>query len=580
MAMQYDSAPPQPNATPATAGSAPRHPAFSAAIIAPIICLLAMFAWRFDPNRDQRLVNGCWLAALLLWATYIRALDGQRTGGLRLRRRDAWPLLALLAVFVPAWLPFYRNWRWAYTGDTLGYYSMQWTVAVKGPYQNVLSVRGLDDHFTYLVTIAYGVLMYLFDATLFWHRASLLLMSCLAMAVIYLWFVTVVGRAWAFAVVLGMALNYVWIWCTYSSYGKSDSFIFGFATLIFGTTIWRHPERFFPWMCCGITGGLALFFEQTAWAEVAAVNAVLGLTAIRQRRFAALAVLVVSFLLAAIPLLLQWPVFFKMNAGQADSVFTLEYLRRIFLDTFFQPYESPLFGLGVQGPFFPEPLGTSYLCGVTLAAASTMAPIRRALRIPPVAPVILALVLWETVLMTLTNNGYFQPSMKRTYHLIPLQMFLALLPYQALVGLAQPRPRLHAAAVAIVVAVFAAYGVNNARLLLWPAPGIYGDNVFDAMIEVRQRFPERSVVLFSSRERMPEWVAGYHEWYQVNDTVRVESAFSAETLAAACHAKALVCYEPDYDDDRIATMFGDRYVAVRVLPLLNTHHARCLECGG
>src|SRR5689334_7990489 len=104
----------------------------------------------------------------------------------------------------------------------------------------------------------------------------------------------------------------------------------------------------------------------------------------------------------------------------------------------------------------------------------------------------------------------------------------------------------------------------------------------DAMIEMRQRFPEQRVVLFSSREHMPEWVLGpgtlMTRAYHLQDTVAVQPRLTADELRTACAARATVCYEPNFDAAAFDDMVGPARPCLHPLDLLNTNEARCFRC--
>src|SRR5262249_30669144 len=158
-----------------------------------------------------------------------------------------------------------------------------------------------------------------------------------------------------------------------------------FVTLILGLKIWRDPDRLGLWMLCGLVGGTSLFFTQTAWSVVAITGAVLGVRGLLTRRFGALAVYGVSFLLVAIPILLQFHDFLHMTTHGALPVGEGAYLAHIFKAIFSLPYEWTRYNIGVQGAFLHWPLGPLYLVGTGLSLLALIPPLRRALRVPPVA---------------------------------------------------------------------------------------------------------------------------------------------------------------------------------------------------
>src|SRR5579862_29859 len=386
----------------------------------------------FAPEHRQLLVDGLWIVALVLWCANVRQLDAGPLLTARPQRRDLLLLGLILVIFVAGWLPFYDNWRWAYTADSLVWYTFARSVARGAFSRNLLSVHGVDDHFTYLHSLASNALLFVFPPRLLWHRIGKLIVSCGSLAAIFAYFTLSLGRWWAAAVVVCTAVNYVWLWFSYVSYGHIDSFIFYFGTLALATLIWRAPQRLGQWMWCGLVGGTALFFTQTSWSAVAAVGVVLVGLALMTRRITAAAVYAVSFLLAATPVLLQLQDWLSMAVQQARSLYTWDYLRSIFSDLVWLPYAWDYCRIGIQGAFLRWPLGPLYVLGLALATVSLLPFLRRRLRVPPVARVLLALWLWDVVLLTATNNANPQPSTKRAYNLIPLQVFFGLLPLYTL----------------------------------------------------------------------------------------------------------------------------------------------------
>ena len=543
---------------------------------------LGLFCKLFHPGVDQRWVDGLWLLALLLWVIEVRYLAGGSLPVPRVAWEDAWPIGALLLLLAAAWLPFFDNWRWAYTGDSVAWFGVGASPAVHGLSQNILSLRGVDNNFTYLHGLAFNGLLFVFGPTLFWHRVGKLIVSCLSLATIYAFFTRMIGRWWAAAVVVCVACNYVWLWFSYVSYAHIDSYIFYFSTLILAHMIWRQPDQLGLWMLLGLIGGLSMFFTQTSWSAVVAVGVVLGVYALVSRRFIPLAVYAVSFLLVVIPILLQFSDLLSMTTRQAKSIYEWGYLGRIFSAIMWLPYRSGINGLGVHGAFLRLPLGALYLVGVPVAALTFLPPVRRLLRLPVVAPLVLGLLLWDAVLMALTNNAYGEPSTKRCYSLIPLQVFLALLPVYAVHTWLAGWKWLGRGAIGITAAVMGASAVANLLVIIYPTFALYGVNVFDAMIELRQRFPERRVVLFSSRSEIVKELLRpdgfYSQSYHLRDTVSSQHKFTPEALQSACDVHAIICYEPNPDAAVMDAMLASMPERVRQFPILNANEVRCLEC--
>jgi hypothetical protein len=546
-----------------------------------VIAALVAFLWLFDTSRNQPLVDGLWALALILWVRDVKARSRGPLIGVRPQWGDILPVAVILPVFAAAWLPFYDNWRWAYTGDSFGVFCSGYWLAKNGLTQNILSVHGIDNSFTVLWGVAYNALMMVFGPTLFWHRCGNLIMSCLALASIYTFFALVVGRYWGVAIMLATAINYVWLWFTYVSYGKIDSFIFYFLTLSFATLAWRRPDRLGVWMWCGLTGGLSLFFTPTAWSGVIFASVGLGVFALVTRRFGALAVFAVSFVVMAVPILQELPWFITMTRQQTQQALEWSYVAHIFRTIVLLPYDSPICRLGVNGAFLRWPLGFLYFGGIGLAALATIPPLRRWLRVPAIAPTLLALLLWDAVLLSLTNKGYADPSQKRVYNLIPLQVFFALVPAYVLYAWSA-RARWGRRAVAVLVAaMLAVYARTNLWLIIFPEPAVYGLNVFDGIIELRQRFPERRVLLMTQREGLRaafEADGIYQTAYKILDNLTFEQTFADSTVAHACAQHAVLCYEPAFDQERMQPLLDSHRSTLEPFPLLNSVELVCYEC--
>jgi hypothetical protein len=524
---------------------------------APIAITLAIvFAWLFDPFTLRWWVDAIWLAAVAVWSGTVWTL---RTRGARWQPRNAIPLAILLVIFCAAWLPFFDNWRWAFTADSVAWFEVPYNAGRDGIHQSLLSVRGVDDNFTYLHSIVPNAPMLLIEPNMFWHRVGKLMVSVAALASIYLFFALTIGRAWALAVAFAVATNYVWIWFSYVSYGHVASHVVAFLSLAFATMTWRAPGNPVTWLACGLIGGLSLFFTQTAWAEVAAVGVALTVGAARLRRPDLWAIYAVAFLLIALPYGLQWEEVRAMFARNAAGSVPVDaaYWWRIFQEILVLPLTSVTHDLGVDGGFMRPPLDSLYVAGAVLALLGVHPRLRRALRIPAVAPVVLALLLLDAVLMTFTNNAYGNISTKRAYHLIPYFLFLALLPFMVVQMRARgwwSRGAWALAAGALAVSVAA-----NVRLIITPPRGIYGFTVFDGLIELRQRFPHQLVTLFTSRG--PEFAnvvlspeSAVAREYKVTDIVVLEERIDAAGLADACASQALLCYEPEFDEEAFTSM--------------------------
>lgn len=544
--------------------------------LAVLIGSLAGFVVHFQPYVSQWLVDGLWLLAIALWVFEVRQVAGTPFLDLHVTRPQVAPIAALIGIFAVAWLPFYDNWRWAYTGDSIGEYAGVVNFA-RQP-QNILSIHGVDDTITWLHLLTYNCFMFLFEPTFFWHRAGKLLISCCALAAIYTYFTLVLGRWWALALAACVVTNYVWLWFSYVSYEFIDSYVFYFLSLAVAQLIWWHPDRLGLWMLCGLVGGLSLFFSQPAWSAVAAVGLVLGVFALKTCRLTALVLYAISFLLVGVPIFLQ-----GIPGNRAARLFLdWTYLRSVFMQVLRLPYTSTFRHIGILEGFLRWPLSELYVVGAVVAGLGAVPLLRRKLRLPPVAPVLLALLLWDAVLLTLTNNGYGTPSSKRAYNLIPLQLFFALLPFYLLFAWCKGQRVLRAAAGIVTGAAMCVYAVGSLSVILHPIPHLYGDNSLDGLIELRQRFADRKVVFFTSREvyvrdLVPKGF--FDNTYHLMDQVVLESDFSDAAVDRACASRSILCTEPAFESERfdqLSRRSGDGFTPFE---LLNSSSLVCYECG-
>lgn len=546
-----------------------------------ILALTGWFVWKFEPLKSQKLVDLAWPTVLALWLLEIRHLN-RGSFGLRVARRDWRALALLLAVFCAAWLPFYRNWRWAQTGDSIVWFSFAERSAINPVLEkSALSVHGPDDNSTFLSDLAMNVPMLLVRPTFFWHRVGKLLVTCVSIGALYAYFALILGARWAFLPLLCIVTNYVWIRYSYVSDHLIGSYTLSYLTLLFATLVWRRPHDSAPWTLCGLVGGLSLFFAQSAWADVAAVGVVLGVRCLLTRRFAFGFGYAASFVLGGLPVLLQWRDMIAMSAHQAKALFEPHYLMRIFLSILRAPLWSPINIWGGRGAVLPWPYGWLYVGGAALALIAAIPPIRRALRLPAAAPILLVLLLWNAVLMTLTNNAYADPSLKRTVHLIPIQVFLAVFPVFALASWFSARAALRPLAWAVLAAVVLTYPPLNVRIINRAGLAMYGDTPTDGLVELRQRFPDRRVRLASRmRDTVQQLKPGdfLDASYDVLRNLTVDPRPSAAFVIDACANREVLCRELRPLDLDVSAVLRDHSASLQRFPLLNATEMVCYEC--
>jgi hypothetical protein len=181
----------------------------------------------------------------------------------------------------------------------------------------------------------------------------------------------------------------------------------------------------------------------------------------------------------------------------------------------------------------------------------------------------------------LTNKGYGQFSHKRSYNLLPLQIFFSFVPAVSLYAWTERWTWLRRATVGLVAAAMAIYAFTNFRLIINPPAEMYGGNVFDGLIEVRQRFPERRVFLVTSRDGVVENLSPdglFQIAYRITDHLTIRRSFSDETIDEACAQHALICYQSNADQERMAPLLARHRARLKRLPLLNSYELACEDC--
>lgn len=550
-----------------------------------VVVALAFFLRSFDWHEPQY-SDALWFGAIVLWAAAVCLWPPQKDTAWPWRAGDFLPLLIFLPIFAAVWLPFYDDWRWAFTGDSFGIFTVGYWFGKDGPPDSLLSVHGIDNFYTRLWELGYNWLMWVVEPTLFWHRVGQLLMACLGLSSIFAFYCLVLGRWWALAIVLATATNYLFVWISFISYQRTDSFVFYYLTLIAGLLLWRTPERLGVWLLAGLTGGLSTLFTPVVWGAVGWVALIFGSIALLRRRFAGVAVYAVSFLLTSMPIWLELPWMIEMlqkqaiaqDAQSAVVLPSVAYLWGVFRTIVWSGFDSPIHQLGAAGAFLRFPLGHLYVGGLALAAVACVPWLRRRLRLPATAPVLLLLLLADAALFAVTNKGYGLPSHKRFYNLIPLQVFFAVLPlYTANVWLrAYDRLRLIPLLTTAAIACAAYIGLD---LIRHPAPHIYGHNTFDGLIEIRQRLPDFDVVLFSRRPIGQDLAPGslFDQAYGISQRLTLTSTLTREELPDLCQRHVLLCHETiSVADDMAALMAGQQHW--QEVKLLNSFEVRCHRC--
>jgi hypothetical protein len=540
--------------------------------------LLLVFVRTFNPGVNGWLVNLSWLAALAVWSFGI-CLQDRAPRIPAFDSKYVWPILFFVPVFAALWLPFYDNWRWMNAGDSLGWFGLPSDAAKHGLARSILSANGVFGLFTYTEVIVVNAFMFIFAPTLFWHRVGNFVISTLSLLAIYSFFSLVLRFPWALAVVIATAATWHWQIMSHFSWNHIDSFIFAYLTLTAFTLILRDPERRTRWLALGVVGGLSLFFTATAWAEVAACGVAIGVWALYRRKVVPLAIAGATFLIAGLPMLLQLPQFLGAARAQTRIAWDWTYLSRIFRSILWLPAGRNLAAIGFNDAFASRPCGDFYFVGLGIAALSIVPWVRRRFQLPPAAFGLLCLFLAEAALMALTNNQYGSPSCKRTYHLIPLQAFFALLPLYTFAMALRAWSFGYRAVTATAFLAVGIYVVVSASLLIYPTR--FGGNVYDGLVQVHQRFPDRKVLVFSPQPWIGADLANpntiINQVYHVGETVAATGTIDDDLVGATCSAGTMLC---EYMQPGTAQQFGRATAGhkLRKVDLNAVEELQCFEC--
>ena len=545
-----------------------------------LLALVVIFAATFDPEVNRWFVNFTWLAALGIWAGIVWRSDGPSPAS-RLKGKYVWPFLLFVPVFAAVWLPFYDNWRWVQAGDTIGWYGLPEAAARYGLPRSLLSVHGIGDLFTYTQLMVDNFLMFIFEPTFFWHRASNFTISVLALLAIYTFFSLHLEYLWPLAIVVTTAATFNWQNISHISFNHIDSFIYAYGALTALTLVLRDPSRRSRWLGLGLVAGLSLFFTQTAWAEVTACALVLGPWALYKRHYLPLGICALSFLVAGLPMLLQFPGLLHQATTQTQVLWDWGYVSTIFRLILMLPVGRDWGAVDWNGAFAGWPSGQFYIAGLIVAALCIVPAVRLRLRLPAAVVGLLFLFLAEAVLMTITNNANSNPSPKRTYHLIPLQAFFGLLPFYTVAVAVRSRPLLYRSAAAAAFAAVLAYTLASASLFVYPERFRFGGNVIDGIVQMRQRFSDRKVLVFAPQESFKtalEDPAGiFNQGYHVAETVSVTRTIDPSVVDAACTAQVILCYcmQPENREQFERAASGRK---LRKIDVYATVELQCFEC--
>jgi len=550
-----------------------------------VTVLLAVFAVYFNPARRQPLVEWLYYGSVLVWMLAIRVCYGTvwRRGTFGLL--DAVLLGAFLVVFSACWIPYYDDWRWAYTGDSLGYVGlgMQWA---RGHVQRsfLSAAGGIDNWLTWTQSIAFNWPMLIFEPSFFWHRMGKLFVSLGALAAIYVYLQQVVGRWWALAVVVLLGSNYYWLWVSHVSYEHLDSQIFAYLVLAVFVSIWREPQRYTAWALAGVISGVALFFSRVGWGELVVVGLLLsGYAAVRGHWYGLL-IYGISGLIAGLPMIMQLAEVYRggmqavrlESGGHQSFAHSLKIMRMILE----WPPWQPSFNAGLSGPVFQLPFSYSYLAGGALALLAGIPPLARWLRIPRAVFWIALLLAWEVALLGVTNGRYASPSQNRVYHIVPLQIVLACVPFMLLYNWLRRWLVTRWLVVGLSAASVVVWCYFNAQVLAKPRWRVFGQNTYDGTIEAVQKFGA-PIVVFTLRPDHGHSLQNPNEMvnvnYRLHEKVAVSNDYTPQGVREACEYSPVICYELFPEHKKIMEQVLTQ-VPHEPLELVGTDELRCVRC--
>jgi hypothetical protein len=487
---------------------------------------LAYFLAFFRPASWKPSVDAAWaLAVAGLVAAFWRA-DTPSLPGLR---HPYW----LYALYVAAFLPFATDWRWAMTGDSLGWAFGGLSIAAHGPDRSLLSGNGVAQ-FGYLQMTLHNAFMLLVAPTLFWHRAGQIVVGLLAVVAVYTVGARLVSPLFGALVAACSSSISVMIVHTYCSYPLVDGIACGQAILAVGLWVRRDPESRRAWLALGFLSGFMLFLTPTAWFMALCVWTWLGLQAVARRWSRAnLTIAVAVALISGLPMLLQWS---QGHGGQLFSLvekpaWTVEKALRLFREAASIPFASSVEVAGAFGPQLPPGFRWLFPLGMVITPLFG--------RRFPGSRLLACFYLVHVVILSFAQGPYAEVSVKRALVLIPMATYFVFLPFHRYLRSLPP--------VLLLIAIWAAFGIYDVTARM--RPGRTGYNLFDGIVEAHQRFRDVPVCVVMPRDpRSAGFARGsqldrlYGLWPHVQHV--------REVTDAACGR--LLCYSPQADSIDLA----------------------------
>lgn len=506
---------------------------------------LLYFLLRFDQGIFRPSVDIAWVIALAAWLTAVWRRSPPETEPLR---HPYW----FYALYALALIPFATDWRWAMTGDSSGWASVGILMAENGPAKSLLSVQGVAQ-FTYTQSCLHNLFMWLVAPTLFWHRFGQIMVGVACLAAMFTVYGRLVNRWFGLAVATCAMTTSVMIVHTYCSYPLIDAIFIGHTMWAAGLWIRRDPDARLAWIALGAATGTMFYLTANGWIMAVCVWGWLLPQALWRRWSPPQVILAgLTALLIAAPVLVQ------ILRGEAANMFSLvenpgytaAKLRQFLYEAATFPVLSQLQSAGAFGPQLPPGFRWLFVAGVLVA------PLLGS-RFFPGARLVLYVLLVNIAFIAFSQGPYANVSVKRALMLIPMATYFALIPFHRLLR--------HWAAALIVIAAWSSFGV--ADLVYRMQPGRTGYTFLDGIVEAGQRFGERPVCIYLSRDNWSEEFAKgglFDRLYNLHPRLRQVSDVHDPQCAE------VLCYCPQIDTQLSLANLG--YAEV---PMLNTVELRC-----
>ena len=507
------------------------------------IALLAYFAAYFKEWQWQPTVDAAWLAAVMLWIVGLWSAQRSRAP------RVPHPLW-FYALYVAVLVPFATDWRWAMTGDSMGWASAGVQLAEHGPTKSLLSLHGVAQ-FGYGQQAVHNVFMVLFQPTLFWHRCGQIMVGVASLAAIVAAYGRLVAPRFGLLVAACAMSTSVMIVHTMCSYPLVDAIAGESAVLAAGLWVRQDPTARRAWLVLGLFTGLLAHLTPNGLSMGVCVWLWLGPQALFRRW--PLSNLIAALGCAAIVAL---PVVIQFASGQgaemaslnANPNYSVDRVLNFFREALTIPFSSHNEVAGAFGPQLPPYFRWVFVVGILVTPLLG--------RYFPGAALIAAFFVIHAVLMAFTQGSYPSVSVKRALVLIPMATYFVFIPFHRY---------LRALPVVLgVIAVWASFGVRN--MLYDVHPGRVGYTIFDGLVEVNQRFSDAPVCVFLPTDpRANAFGPGsdLDRIYQLSPHVRRV----ADVNDPQCGA--YLCYCPQANTlDLAALGYTD-------IPLLNSVELRC-----